>query len=85
MELGLVNMDDGTAMCLKCHKSFSTPNQAKVHFKEIHATDKTDKKFPCAICHKSFAIKRYLNNHMRSQHGLSQSLMKRNYIPGNGN
>ena len=81
MELGLVNLDDGTAMCLKCNRSFTSAAQAKIHFKEIHCTDRNDKKFACAICHKSFAVKRYLNNHMRAQHGLTQSLMKRNYVP----
>ena len=81
MELGLVNLDDGTALCLKCNRSFTSAAQAKIHFKEIHCTDRNDKKFACAICHKSFAVKRYLNNHMRAQHGLTQSLMKRNYVP----
>ena len=81
MELGLVNLDDGSAMCLKCNRKFTSAAQAKIHFKEIHCTDRNDKKFACAICHKSFAVKRYLNNHMRAQHGLTQSLMKRNYVP----
>ena len=79
MELGLVNLDDGTAMCLKCNRSFTSAAQAKIHYKEIHCTDRNDKKFACAICHKSFAVKRYLNNHMRAQHGLTQFLMKRMY------
>jgi len=80
-ELGLVNLADGTAMCLRCNKSFSSPAQAKIHFKEVHATDKNDRKFPCAICHKSFAVKRYLNNHIRSQHGLTPKLLQQNYVP----
>ncbi len=82
MELGLVNMDDGTAMCLKCNKPFSSSNQARVHYREIHMTDKSDKKFPCPLCNKQFAVKRYMSNHVRTIHGLTQSLMKRNYVPG---
>ena len=81
VELGLVNLEDGTAMCLRCNKSFSSPAQAKIHFKEVHATDKNDRRFPCAICHKSFAVKRYLNNHIRSQHGLTSKLLHQSYVP----
>ena len=81
LELGLINLDDGTAMCLKCNRKYSSVQQAKSHFREIHLTDPNDKKFTCALCHKSFAVKRYLANHMRSLHGLSQSLIKRNYVP----
>ena len=79
--LGLVNLEDGSAMCLKCNRSFCNPNQAKVHFKEIHMVDKNDRKFNCHLCSKSFAIKRYLSNHLRAIHGLSQTLLKHNYMP----
>ena len=79
--LGLVNLEDGSAMCLKCQRTFSTPGQAKVHFKEIHMIDRNDRKFNCHLCSKSFAIKRYLSNHIRAIHGLSQTLLKNQYMP----
>ena len=72
-------------MCLKCNRSFSTPQQAKVHFKEIHVIDRNDRKFNCHLCSKSFAIKRYLSNHLRATHGLSQTLLKHNYMPNISN
>ena len=68
-------------MCLKCQRTFSTPGQAKVHFKEIHMIDRNDRKFNCHLCSKSFAIKRYLSNHIRAIHGLSQTLLKNQYMP----
>ena len=81
VELGLVNMQDGTAMCLRCNKSYSTPAKAKIHFKEVHATDKNDRKFPCPICQKSFAVQRYLTNHIRQKHGLTSKMLQQNYVP----
>ena len=80
-ELGICDLDDGTAMCLKCQKKFRTVAQARLHYREVHMTDATDRRFQCQLCPKAFAVKRYLNNHVRSIHGLSQSLIKRNYIP----
>ena len=44
-------------------------------------TDATDKQFQCQLCPKAFAVQRYLTNHIRGVHGLSQTLMKRSYIP----
>ena len=81
MELGLVNLEDGTAKCLRCNKSFSTPAQAKKHFREVHATDPNDRKFSCPICQKTFAVKRYLNNHIRGQHDLKPKLLQQSYVP----
>ena len=81
VELGLSNLADGTAICLKCQRTFSTVGQAKVHYKEIHTIDPNDKRWMCHVCRKCFAIKRYLNNHMRAMHGLTQSIMKNNYVP----
>ena len=81
VELGLVNMEDGTAMCLRCNKSYSTPAKAKIHFKEVHAIDKNDRQFPCPICQKPFAVQRYLTNHIRQKHGLTTKMLKQNYVP----
>ena len=80
-ELGLCDLEDGTSLCLKCHKKFSNPAQARVHYREIHCIDRSQKNWTCPICQKSFAIKRYMANHMRITHGLSQKMYKNAYVP----
>ena len=80
-ELGLCDMEDGTSLCLKCHKKFSTASQARIHYKEVHQVDKSQKNIFCPICRKGFSVKRYMANHMRSQHGVSQNMYKNHYIP----
>lgn len=68
-------------MCLKCNQTFTNPQVAKTHYKEVHATDPHDRQFLCHVCNKSFAVKRYLQNHMNSRHGLKQTMINANYIP----
>jgi len=80
-ELGLCDLEDGSSLCLKCHKKFSNPAQARVHYREIHCTDRSQKNWTCPICQKSFAIRRYMANHMRITHGLSQKMYKNAYVP----
>ena len=80
-ELGLCDMEDGSSLCLKCHKKFNTASQARIHYKEVHQVDKSQKNIFCPICRKGFSVKRYMANHMRSQHGVSQNMYKNHYIP----
>ena len=80
-ELGLCDLDDGSTMCLKCHKKFTNTSIAKTHFKEMHQVDRTQKNYFCPICQKGFAVQRYMANHMKIQHGVSQKMYKNTYVP----
>ena len=79
--LGLCDLDDGSSLCLRCNKKFRSPTHAKIHYKEIHCVDRSQKSFICPVCQKGFPIKRYMANHMRIMHGLSQKMIQNTYIP----
>ena len=80
-ELGLCDLDDGSTMCLKCHKKFNSKVHAKTHFKEVHQVDRNERCHFCPICQKSFAVHRYMVNHMKTIHGVSQKMYKNTYLP----
>ena len=72
-----MNFEDGTVQCLKCHRTLSSLNIARNHYKEIHMTEKTDRKFACPLCEKGFAVRRYMADHLRTQHGVTQTMIKK--------
>jgi DNA-directed RNA polymerase subunit RPC12/RpoP len=80
-ELGLAQMPDGRVTCWRCGKVFSSMGTGKRHFKNIHETDKADKKFKCRLCDQRFSVKGYMKNHMSSKHGISPKLLKSNVVP----
>ena len=80
-ELGLCDFEDGTSMCLKCHKKFNSTHAARTHFKEIHQVDRSQKNIVCPICNKGFSIQRYKVDHMKKVHGISSKMYKNTYIP----
>jgi len=80
-ELGLCDLDDGSTMCLKCHKKYGSRVHAKTHFKEVHQVDRNERCHFCPICQKSFAVQRYMVNHMKTIHGVSQKMYKNTYLP----
>lgn len=80
-ELGLCDLEDGSTMCLKCHKKFSSSTAARTHFKEQHQVDRSQDSHLCPICQKVFSVRRYMVNHMKVQHGVSQKMYRNTYMP----
>ena len=72
MELEM-NFEDGSVQCLKCHRTLSSMINARSHYKEIHMTERSDRKFACPLCDKTFAVRRYMADHMRKTHGVTQT------------
>ena len=41
---------------------------ARVHYRNLHLTDKNARIFICNVCNKGFAVKDYMKKHMRVVH-----------------
>ena len=52
--------------CLICAKQFSSTNNARRHFNEMH--EGANQKFDCPICGKKFKQFRYVKKHMTYNH-----------------
>ena len=81
--VGLVPLANGTVQCLTCGKTLATIQSAKRHYKLVHATDMSDKRYQCEICHSTFAVESYKNDHMRVIHGITQTMLKNRVMPEN--
>ena len=78
--IGLVPVPEGVK-CLTCGKILSNLQNARRHYKIIHATDKNDKKFKCPICHRGFAVESYKVDHMRCMHGITKTMLQNKIMP----
>ena len=52
-------------ICEKCHKSFSTPRNLKVHVDTVHEGLKQHK---CALCEKAYGQSGDLKRHIKRFH-----------------
>ena len=74
---GLVQLDDGRVMCLKCNRVFSNRNNGKRHFATAHQVNQPAK---CPLCSKISKNRRARHEHMKKIHGMSEKMMKENFI-----
>ena len=51
--------------CTLCEKSFSQPNNLKLHIKKTHDEGQ---RLPCDFCEKTFALPNYLKFHLEKIH-----------------
>lgn len=75
-----MRLADGKIRCLACCKDYSSPGNANRHYREVHHADK-EKSFFCQVCNAGFPTKRYCDNHMWTKHGISQKMLKQQFVP----
>jgi hypothetical protein len=79
--IGLAQLPDGKATCLKCGKTLSNMRNGTRHYKLVHTIDKNDLKWKCKMCPKKFSTTIYLNAHLSRSHGITQAMMKARVVP----
>ncbi|KAF4521395.1 hypothetical protein B566_EDAN018153 [Ephemera danica] len=73
-----VVVDDDSAQCSECGKSFASNCEMSKHFNSIHGTGSAEtnlkasnpaRRFPCHLCSRSYIYKGDLNVHLNMIHG----------------
>lgn len=80
-KLGLVRLADGKIRCLSCCKDYSNPGNANRHYREVHQAADNLKTYFCQVCNAGYSMKRYCDSHMLTKHGISQKMLKQQFVP----